>query len=154
MEDIFNDLKFDKMLYGGVRDLEEPVGRLVYNLWKAEIPTIWSCAGHIGSFLPSSEKKATDGNYAYDAGKLIYKNRSRANPLTQKLEQIGERFPFAQLSLNPSEVWFTLEMNDIAREYNMQGYAKWQVPIEQAKARYSQFLEIWKELTDWSARKR
>ena len=154
MEDQFNDSQFDKMLYGGVKDLEEPIGRLVYNLWRAEVSTIWSCTGHIGAWLPSSEKKAIDGNYVYDAGKLLYKVHAQSSPLTKKLEQICERFSFAQLSSNPSEIWFALEMQDIANGCNIQGYTRLQVPIEQAKARYVQFLEIWKELTDWSEKNR
>ena len=152
MKDIFNDPQFDKMLYGGVNDLEEPVGRLIYNLWKANISTVWSCVGHIGLWLPSSEKRATRGNYVYDAGRLFYKPTEKARPLTKKLEQIGENFSFAQLSLGSFEALFTLEMEDIANTCALPSYAKLQVPIEQAKARYAQFLEIWKELTDWSER--
>jgi hypothetical protein len=51
MRDIFNDPEFDKFLYGGIHDLDEPMGSLVYNLYKAGIQTTWSCSGHTGRFL-------------------------------------------------------------------------------------------------------
>ena len=100
--------------------------------------------------MVSSEKRATVGNYVYDAGRLFYKVNPRSKPLTQKLEHLAKAYPFIQLPLNLCEVYCTLEMEDIARPCDIPGYTKLQVPIEKAEARYAQFLEIWKDLTDWS----
>jgi hypothetical protein len=149
MQNKFNNPDFEKFLYGGVRDLDEPVAELVYNLWKANIQTTWSCSGHIGKWIPSSEKSAIEGHYAYDAGRLHYKITSQSEILTQRLQQVCDEYSFANLK-QYNEKMFTLEMEDLAKECKISDKAKQQVPIRQAEIRYQQFLKIWKELTTWS----
>lgn len=42
-------------------------------------------------------------------------------------------------------------MRDIGQRFKYEpGYAKIQVPIQQAQARYAEFLQIWQDLTTWS----
>ncbi len=150
MEDIFKDEKFEKFLYGGVRDLEEPVGQLIYNLWKAGITTEWSCSGHIGKTIGPSEKLAIDGHYVYDAGRLYYKTTPNSEPLKSKLIEICTKHSFATLTEREGDSKFILEMKDIALHCSERGYTELQVPIQLAERRYAEFLEIWRELTDWS----
>ncbi len=149
MENIFNDPKFEKILYGGVRDLDEPVGLLIYNLYKAGIKTIWSCSGHIDRFNEDAGGNALPENQVYRAGRLWYEYTSKTEILTAKLNEIVLNNNFAELLKN-NEMQFTLEMQDIATPYNITGYAKKQIPIEKALARYNQFLAIWDNLTKWS----
>jgi hypothetical protein len=150
MQDIFHDPEFERFLYGGVRDLEEPVGELVYNLWKKGIEPTWSCGGHIGKWIPQAEKQAITGYYAYEQGRLCYSITEEAIPLTKKLLEIIRVYPFASLNPSSLERGFVLEMNDIATLCSIKGYAKMQVLPELATRRYEEFLSIWKELTEWS----
>lgn len=87
MKDIFHDPEFEKMLYGGVHDLDEPVGKLVYNLWKSGIQTTRSCSGHIGRFLDDAGN-AYDNLFVYLPGHLDCNITPRAGMLTQKLGQV------------------------------------------------------------------
>ena len=142
MKDIFNDPNFDKFLYGGVRDLEEPLGQLVYNLYKAKIKTTDSCSGHIGKFILGSEKNALLGNYAYDCGRLQYEASDKALILTNKLKEITGVHSFARIKKNQDKsMEFILDMEDIAVPCKVTGYASLQVPLEKAQERYNQFLE-------------
>jgi hypothetical protein len=152
MRDIFNDQEFEKMLYGGVHDLEEPVGRLVYNLWKAKIKTSWSCAGHVGKFICNSEKNAIVGYFAFDEGKLLYTPNQNSAVLTDKLEEVVRRNDhFARLERR-EQYQFYLSMDDIAVRFDNleRGYEKLQVPQQLAVRRYGEFVSIWKDLTVWS----
>ena len=128
MKDVFNDSDFEKFLYGGVHDLEEPVGELVYNLWKRGIETTWSCAGHIGKFLIDAGN-ATNGYFAYEDGKLFYSLEPRTNILSKKLTEIVDRNPrFARIERRDCH-YFILTMDDIAIKMDNLGinYAKLQV---------------------------
>ena len=153
MKDIFKNSEFENFLYGGIKDLEEPVGRLVYNLYKNGIITDWSCSGHIGKFIQGSEKNAIEGNYAYDCGRLHYKEgNNKSLILTAKLKEITLINSFAVVKkIKDKSVEFILDMEDIAIHCDVKGYASSQVPIEKAKARYNQFLEIWGSLAKWSS---
>jgi len=150
MKDIFNDPKFESFLYGGVRDLDEPVGQLVYNLWKSEIQTTGSCSGHIAAFLEDGGGSSIGGYLAYQPGTLFYMPKN-AERLTARLEDATEKYPFAELRKN-KEFTFYLEMQDVSTNFKgfERGIARVQVTENEARERYAQFLQIWKELTTWS----
>jgi hypothetical protein len=155
MKDIFNDLEFEKFLSdgGGVRDLDEPQGQLIYNLWKAGIKTCYNCcAGHIGKFLEDGHTgpNAFNGFFVYRPGVLFYDPRN-AERLTAKLIETTERNKFAKLK-REENFCFELEMDDIAQVFEKRenGYARLQIPIQLAQERYAQFLQIWEDLTGWS----
>ncbi len=162
MRDIFNDPEFDKFLYGGIHDLDEPIGSLVYNLYKAGIQTTWSCSGHTGRFLVDGTggPNAAAGNQVYQPGLLFYKNTPQADILTRKLEEITKLHSFAFLERKEG-CDFYLEMRDLvipicnpqsAEEKALFSwpYSKKQIPAEKANKRYEEFLKIWAELTNWS----
>jgi len=150
MEDIFNDSKFNEFLYGQVRDLDEPVGRLVYNLYCSGIKPFWSCSGHIGSWIRDSEKSAIKDHYVFDCGRLYYQDSPEAEALKDKLNGLVRIHNFARLEKDERNTNFILDMEDIAVPCNIRGKDNLQIPIEKAKERYSQFLGIWADLTQWS----
>ena len=149
MKNIFNDSEFEKFLYGGIKDLDEPVGKLVHNLYRAGIKTTWSCSGHIYQFNEDAGGKALPENQVYQCGKLFYCDTLKSLRLTKKLEEITKVIPFASLTEGDT-LDFALEMDDLIVPRNDGDHAKKQIPIKLAEQRYSQFLGIWKDLTDWS----
>lgn len=151
MRDIFNDPKFERFLEGGISDLEEEVGLLVYNLYKAGIQTTWSCTGHIANFLEDGGGNASSGNLVYQPGLLFYKNTPKAYVLTRELEGVVKFHDFAKL-VPGKEFQFYLEMEDLATSYNSRDYARKQVPRKQAEKRHKEFIRIWRSLTNWSSK--
>jgi len=153
IEQIKADKKFDAWLYGGFRDLDEPVIKLIYNLYSSGIKTILSCSGHIGSFIQSSEKSAIKEHYAFDCGRLYYEDSPESEPLEEKLRSIVRNHNFARLETDKDYPEFILDMEDIAIPCDIRGKGELQVPIKKAKARYNDFLKIWADLTKWSEKR-
>lgn len=179
MQDIFNDPQFNKDLYGGVRDLDEPVGRLVYALYKdPTIETSWSCSGHIGN--PCHDVgRVQEGFMGVNCSKLVYKCEE-VHPFHIATHNLEDRFNFVKHSPHhEAGLWFTMDMDDISvpnpeyeriqkevlalkaagadpmmLAYNSMRHcwAKTQVPQELAQQRYQTILDIWQELTDQFAK--
>jgi hypothetical protein len=72
MKDIFNNPEFDKFLYGGIKDLEEGVGPLVYAIYKLGFvqPCNFSCGGHLGQY-DSCPVKSTREGYIFTADSYL-----------------------------------------------------------------------------------
>jgi len=155
MEDIFNDDDFNTFLYGGIKDLDEPLGKLVYRLYQDPgIQTGWSCSGHIGETL-TDRGSVQEGYFAYMPGILKYSSKGD-HDLNRRLIEISNSHNFAEIArLQDGSGWFTLEMDDIAIEnpefkaapFCFYTPAQTQVLEEKAKERYQEFLSIWDNLT-------
>ena len=101
MRDIFNDPAFNSFLYGGVQDLEEGVGHLVYTLF--QIPTVtpapFSCEGHLGSFKEKDWRiSATRENYITTCDSYIsYQYLDKGTRFEKLIYDFLNQFPFSRI---------------------------------------------------------
>jgi hypothetical protein len=171
MKDIFHDPEFEKMLYGGMKDLDEQVGGIVYKLFKAGfIKTTWSCEGHAARSYDGYNAHR-QGYYVYGPGRMTFeypddKEMPKTGLLINKVEGLVSKYPFAKLTKDDGgkKIELTLEMKDLvepieqvaqtAREDIVAAFAQGmyeisrrrEVKIELAEARLAHFYKFWEEL--------
>ncbi|MBS3070933.1 hypothetical protein J4407_01370 [Candidatus Pacearchaeota archaeon] len=165
MEDIFNDAAFDRWLYGGVHDLDEDVGKLIYNMYNLKkrfgfIKTNWSCSGHVGKWLIEG-RSSMEGFWIYNLGLLgfeILNNNPNSENFMKNLSAIVEKYKFAELKhlpINLSDYWIRLEMKDIAdnpkakrdtKQFDFYWAENREIILELTQERYEVFKKFWNEM--------
>ena len=154
MEDIFGDKGFDNFLYGGIHDLDEPVGMVVYDLYRSKlVTTTWSCSGHIAPWLNNKS--------GYALGILRW-NENPNNPASKiynaaTKELTLQHQPFASWRVLEGKADFIEIVGRYCIELNIPGLER--VPDlqnkyiphsyegkELAEQGYVGFLKFWKDL--------
>ncbi len=170
MKDIFNDSKFDKWLYGGVHDLDEDIGMLIYYLYKLDfIKTTWSCSGHIGKHLMDAGNSSRENYFVYQPGILFFEikiENDHSKHFIQELAKLVNNYKFASLKIHPkNEYHLFLEMKDLVEEsktfenkekqegianlllhFHDQSAKHKEVRIDLAQKRYLEFKDFWCQL--------
>ena len=151
MKDIFNDASFERFLVGGVKDLDEGIGQLVYEVYRKKlVETIWSCSGHIGDIIDGNTSTRPQTHFVYNCGKFFYKVLPERNSelFSLSLKREVSECAFARIYPYEGSERLVLEMRDIE---DMAGRQKWEygeVPIELARKRLGEFKQFWSRLTD------
>ncbi|MEI6732195.1 MAG: hypothetical protein WCK90_05980 [archaeon] len=157
MKDIFNDPEFDRWLDGGVHDLDEDIGRLVYALYKKKIVDTtgcYSCSGHVGRSTNSGHSTRPDTHHVYDMGALRFRITEQ-NPLGERFvhdverkvaQHIFARFAHPKKdSIYHSTYRLELEMNDLV-DFKPHPGLSGEIPIPLAEARFKEFQKFWESL--------
>ena len=154
MKDIFHDKEFGSFLEGGVDDLEEPIGSLIYHIWQRQlIKTFWSSAGHINDYHVGMSSRLKT-HFCYQSGfiffypidnkiSLDFMNQARDFTLKHSFGRWIEPRPEA---IDYHQI--ILEMEDIADKVTLAGYSIPQLEVRKplAKKRLKEFYKFWEDL--------
>lgn len=172
MQDYRKDAKFNAFLTGGVRDLEPHVGQLVYELWKKDIVTRYSCEGHIGTYDHLRERNSLVRGYVLGIdGKISLKNTKTSQfcKTLTLVHEVTNSIPFARVDFfsntssiiltfddllvsgefsitkcrTPPENWKYLQQRGEMNEDQTIVYAKEHIPEALAKKRLAKIYSVW-----------
>jgi len=106
-EQYVKDDIFNRFLYGGIHDLDPPIGPLVYVLWKGKVAvTTWSCSGHVGTHLIDQGSAVLPDHFVYQPGMLFFNEGSDAayTEFHEELNRVKGKYSFAKMQSNSNGV--------------------------------------------------
>lgn len=154
MKDVFHDSEFESFLYGGVQDLDDDIGLLVYDTYKQGlIETVWSCSGHIAPWhIDGGRSTRPQTHWVYMPGRFYFKKKvlgEKTDKLVARIHEEGSKFSFVELDWRAGDGVYKVipDMKDIAEPHkNRMIVAYGEVPIDKAKQRYEEFKVFWEKL--------